>query len=416
MYLRVRPSFLSGTINAPPSKSMTQRAIAAALLAEGCSVIKNPSFCNDSKAASEVARCLGADVQIYESELRITGGCIIRNKNLNCGESGLAVRMFSPIAALYDEELILTGEGTLLKRPMSMITDALGQLGVSCISTNGYLPVKIKGPLAGGRAEIDGSVSSQLLSGLLMALPNAPADSVIKVQNLKSKPYVDMTIEILNDFGAEVENRDYETFTIPGNQKFITREYYVEGDWSGAAFLLVAGAINGQVRITGLRTTSKQSDMAVMNAIESAGARVTFGENFIEVSRASLKSFEFDATESPDLFPPLVALAAYCRGKTAIKGVSRLAHKESNRADALTSEFSGMGIDIKTEGDMMIITGGRIKKAHVDPHGDHRIAMAGAIAALGAADEIVIDNPGCVAKSYPEFFEDLKKAGADISE
>lgn len=416
MHKKVRPSFLLGTINAPPSKSMTQRAIAAALLAEGCSVIKNPSFCNDSKAASEVAGCLGADVELCGDELRITGGRVIRNKNLNCGESGLAVRMFSPVAALYDEELILTGEGTLLKRPMAMITDALGQLGVDCISSNGYLPVTIKGPLNGGRAEIDGSISSQLLSGLLMALPNAPGDSVIKVRNLKSRPYVDMTIEILNDFGAVVENRNYETFIIPGNQKFTAREYFVEADWSGGAFLLVAGAINGKVRVTGLRTTSKQSDMAVLKALENAGAKVLIDEGFIEVSGSGLKCFEFDATESPDLFPPLVALAAYCRGESSIKGVSRLVHKESNRSDALTSEFARMGIEIKTEGDKMIITGGKIKGANVSSHGDHRIAMAAAVAALGATGEIVIDNPGCVAKSYPDFFKDLKKAGADISE
>lgn len=416
MHKKVRPSFLSGTIKAPPSKSMTQRAIAAALLADGSSIIKNPSFCNDSKAASEVAGSLGADVEIYGDELRITGGRVIRSKRLNCGESGLAVRMFSPVAALYDEELILTGEGSLMKRPMSMITDALRQLEVYCITSNGYLPVTIKGPLNGGMAEIDGSISSQLLSGLLMALPSAPGDSVIKVRNLKSRPYVDMTIEILNDFGALVENRDYQTFVIPGSQKFTAREYFVEGDWSAGAFLLVAGAINGQVRVTGLRTTSKQSDMAVLNALESAHANVNIGDGFVEVSRSDLKSFEFDATESPDLFPPLVALAAYCRGESYIKGVSRLVHKESNRADALTSEFTRMGIEIKTEGDTMVIKGGRIKEASVSSHGDHRIAMAAAIAALGAEGEIVIDNPECVAKSYTDFFEDLKKTGADISE
>lgn len=416
MFKTVRPSIISGTINAPPSKSMTQRAIAAALLAEGRSVILNPSLCNDSGSAIEVASGLGAEVEVMGNEIRITGGRKVRSKNLNCGESGLAVRMFSPVAALYDVELILTGEGSLLKRPMSMITDALEQMGVMCKTNNGYLPVSIKGPLEGGQAEIEGSLSSQLLSGLLMALPNAPGDSVIKVRNLKSKPYIDMTIEILNDFGTVVENIDYEMFRIPGGQKFIAREYTVEGDWSGGAFLLIAGAINGHLRVTGLHTSSKQSDMAVLDALSKAGANYEIGDRYIEVSRSDLVAFEFDATESPDLFPPLVALASYCRGKTAIKGVSRLIHKESNRAEALVSEFVKMGIEIETEGDWMKITGGQIRGAKVSSYGDHRIAMAAAVAAIGADGEIVIDNPECVAKSYPGFFEDLKKAGADISE
>ncbi|NSW94354.1 MAG: 3-phosphoshikimate 1-carboxyvinyltransferase, partial [Bacteroidales bacterium] len=415
MFKTVRPSFLSGTINAPPSKSMTQRAIAAALLAEGRSVIVNPSFCNDSRSAAEVAEGLGAEVEVKENELWITGGRKVKSKNLNCGESGLAVRMFSPISALYDEELILTGEGSLLKRPMSMITDALEQLGVKCNSSNGYLPVSIKGPIKGGKAEIDGSLSSQLLSGLLMALPNASGDSLIKVRNLKSKPYIDMTIEILNDFGAVVENRDYETFRIPGRQKFTAREYTVEGDWSGGAFLLIAGVINGHLRVTGLRTSSKQSDMAVLDALGRAGANIYIGDGFIEASKSELKAFEFDATESPDLFPPLVALASYCRGKSSITGVSRLIHKESNRAEALASEFVKMGIEIEIKDDCMKITGGQIKGAQVSSHGDHRIAIAEAVAALGGTGEIMIDNPDCVAKSYPDFFEDMRKAGAKVS-
>ncbi len=203
-----------------------------------------------------IAVGLGAKVEPTADEMRITGCRGLKEKKLNCGESGLAIRMFSPIAALYPEEIIMIGAGSLKKRPMFMIEDALNQLGVKCISTEGFLPLTIQGPLKGGNCEIDGSVSSQLLTGLLMALPLADKNSEIKVNNLKSKPYIDMTLGILKDFGITVSNEDYGLFRISGKQKYIPRNYEVESDWSGGAFLLVAGAINGNLTVTGLRSDS----------------------------------------------------------------------------------------------------------------------------------------------------------------
>jgi 3-phosphoshikimate 1-carboxyvinyltransferase len=412
----VEPSEVKGQIKAPSSKSMTQRAIAAALLADGQSTIFNPSYCDDSLAAMSIACGLGAKLDPKPGELGIQGARILKEEKLNCGESGLAIRMFSPIAALYPAEITMVGANSLKKRPMGMIEDALSQLGVKCSSTGGFLPLTIQGPIRGGRCEIDGSVSSQLLTGLLMALPLAERDSEIIVRNLKSKPYIDMTIQLLRSFGIRVEYSGYELFTIPGNQEYTPRKYTVESDWSGGAFLLVAGAVNGNLHVQGLHADSKQSDMAILRALEQAGAKMKIREDQIDISRSELNAFEFDATESPDLFPPLVALAAYSSGISTIRGVSRLIYKESDRATALKAEFGKMNINIEIEGDMMKVTGGQPTGARVESHDDHRIAMAVAVAALRATGKVNIRDSQCVAKSYPGFFDDIRHLGAIVRE
>jgi 3-phosphoshikimate 1-carboxyvinyltransferase len=412
----LEPSALKGDIKAPASKSMTQRAIAAALLADGQSTIHNPSYCDDSLAAMSIAVGLGAKVEPQVNEMKIFGSVILKESKLNCGESGLAIRMFSPIVALYPAEIILVGANSLKKRPMSMVEEALNQLGVKCKSSSGFLPITIEGPLKGGNCEIDGSVSSQLLTGLLMALPLASKNSEIKVNNLKSKPYIDMTIQLLDSFGIKIENSDYNIFRIQGNQKYIPQDYTVEGDWSGGAFLLVAGAINGNLCIKGLKNDSRQSDMAILNALKLAGANMTSGLDQIEISKSELKAFEFDATQCPDLFPPLVALASYCKGVSSFKGVSRLAHKESNRGETLKMEFGKMNIKVDINGDLMSVTGGQPQAARVESHDDHRIAMALAVAALGATGRVSIRDSQCVAKSYPGFFDNLRQLGAMVHE
>jgi 3-phosphoshikimate 1-carboxyvinyltransferase len=412
----VEPSFIKGQVKAPPSKSMTQRAIAAAMLADGESSIKNPSYCDDCLAAMSIAVGLGAKVEPGIYEMKITGCRGLREKKLNCGESGLAIRMFSPIAALYPEEITISGAGSLKNRPMSMINEALEQFGVNCSTTGGFLPLTIKGPLKGGNCEIDGSMSSQLLTGLLMALPAATRNSVVKVMDLKSKPYIDMTISILKDFGIEITNENYKVFKIRGKQKFIAGEYEVEGDWSGGAFLLVAGAIRGNIEVLGLKPDSKQSDRAILEALKMAGAEINMHDSKISISKSSLKSFDFDAKESPDLFPPLVALAAYCSGISRIKGTSRLVYKESNRASVLSEEFGKLNIRVEEKDDSLLVTGGEVAGSRVASHDDHRIAMAEAVAALGAKGIVYIKDSHCIAKSYPDFFNDLGRLGAKINE
>jgi 3-phosphoshikimate 1-carboxyvinyltransferase len=411
----IKPGCVEGQISAPASKSMTQRAIAAAALADGTSTIINPSYCNDSLAGISIVRNLGAEITQHDDRLIIKGSKRLIDNILNCGESGLAIRLYSPVAALNKEKIILTGRGSLTKRPMGMIEDALKQLGVSCKTTGGFLPLTIKGPVKAGKCTIDGSVSSQLLTGILMALPLADGDSEITVLNLKSKPYIDMTLQLLNDFGIKITREGYSKFYIPGRQKYISRPYEVEGDWSGGAFLLVAGALNGNIQVKGLRTGSRQSDTAILEALKSAGADLIPDTDVIRIKKSPLKAFEFDATECPDLFPPLAALAACCNGNTSIKGVSRLIFKESNRAEALREEFGKMNISIELQKDTMHVCGGKPSGARVSSHNDHRIAMALAVMALVAEGNVTVEGSECVAKSYPEFFNDLLKIGALVN-
>ncbi|HRW84904.1 MAG TPA: 3-phosphoshikimate 1-carboxyvinyltransferase [Bacteroidales bacterium] len=416
MVISVSPSSVRGTVKAPPSKSMTQRGIAAALLSDGESTIINPSFCNDSLAALSIAENLGAVICKTSEELKITGKGKPLFTTLDCGESGLAIRMFSPVAALLPDEITMTGRGSLVNRPMSMIVDALTRLGVACKSNKGFLPLTIRGPLSGGECEIDGSLSSQLLTGLLMALPVAENDSFIKVNNLKSRPYIDMTLEVLEYFGISVTNNRYHEFRIAGGQKYKAARFAVESDWSGGAFLLVAGAIAGGLTVEGLRANSSQSDKAILTALDRAGAKMNISERSVNIVSSGLNSFEFDSTESPDLFPPLVTLASFCRGTSGIKGVHRLTHKESNRAEALVTEFSKLNVKIEISGDYMLVTGSRPGGGVTNSHNDHRIAMALATAALGATEKIVIKDAECINKSYPGFYDDIRKAGARVDE
>lgn len=410
----VKPSIVDGNIKAPASKSMMQRAIAAALLADGETLLKNPTFCNDSIAAMGVAIALGAKISHQKDYVAITGGSKINQKTLICGESGLCIRMFTPIAATWNESLTLDGEGSLTKRPVSMIEAPLKELGVEVKTNNGLPPITVTGPMRGGNASIDGSVSSQMLTGFLMALPKAETDSHLFVTNLKSTPYIDMTIRLLADFGIEVENQNYEVFNIKGNQTYKAREYTIEGDWSGAAFLLVAGAVSKRAEVSFIDKNSTQADKAILNALESAGAKIFYNDNTIIIERGNLCAFEIDATDCPDLFPPLAALAANCEGTSRIKGVSRLKHKESDREKAIISLCESLNISASVDGDFMLITGGKISGGVVDSFNDHRIAMAAAVMALNASDVVVINDSDCVAKSYPEFFDDMISLGAVI--
>jgi len=412
----IRPSEIKGIVRAPASKSMLQRAIAAALLSEGTTRILNPTYSNDALAALRVVEALGARVTAGKDVILIRGGMKPTGEVLDCGEAGLSIRMFSPIAALWHEALTLTGEGSLVTRPVSMIEEPLKQLGAVVTTTNGCPPLTVRGPLQGGEAEVDGSVSSQLLTGLLMALPRARGDSRLKVKDLKSTPYIDMTLDLLDRFGVVVEHTGYETFFIKGNQTYSCEEYSVEGDWSGAAFLLTAGAVGGIVTVTGLDIASPQADRKILDALRAAGAGVKLSGNTVEVTKTELKGFEFDATHCPDLFPPLVVLACNCSGTTVLTGVERLVHKESNRAAVLEKEFSALGAVIRISGNRMEIDGVTLNGGVVDSHNDHRIAMAGAAAALNARGGVTVRGYECTAKSYPDFFDDLSRIGGDVYE
>jgi 3-phosphoshikimate 1-carboxyvinyltransferase len=401
-----------------------QRACAAALLANEKSILKNPGHSNDDKAAIDIVQRLGAEVIINNNVLIINSAGINPLTTLvNCGESGLSIRMFTPLIALSNKEITITGTGSLLTRPMDFFDKILPQLDVKIKSNNGKLPLVIQGPLQPKNIEIDGSLSSQFLTGLLMAYAASDAKDVcIKVNNLKSKPYIDLTLDVMKQFGLKVpENRNYEAFYFIAetpDSRLPTPDYVVEGDWSGGAFLLVAGAIAGNIVVKGLDVSSTQADKKIIEALRDCGCQLSISDTQIEVAYPPLgiRPFHFNATDCPDLFPPLVALAAYCNGKSVIEGVSRLAHKESNRGVTLQQEFGKMGVAITLQDDIMIVEGGSgLTGANVHSHHDHRIAMACAIAALKANGETIIEEADAIDKSYPDFYEHLKLLGASVS-
>jgi 3-phosphoshikimate 1-carboxyvinyltransferase len=295
---------------------------------------------------------------------------------------------------------------------MDFFDEIFPQLEIEINSTKGKLPLQLKGPLQPKDITVDGSLSSQFLTGLLFAFGEAATETVmISVIDLKSKPYIDLTLDVMAHFGYNIVNDNYERFII--NPKENTEnnliEYTVEGDWSSASFLLVAGAIAGSVKLSGVDVHSAQADKAIMKVLDLCGAKINSTKDFIEITKADLHAFEFDATDCPDLFPPMAALAAYCKGTSKIKGTHRLAAKESDRAKTLQDIFGKMGIDIVLQNDEMIIEGGSIHSAEVSSHHDHRIAMAAAVAALGADGNITITEADAINKSYPQFFEDLKQ-------
>jgi len=422
MNATIQPSIISGELYAPASKSSMQRACAAALLNKGITSITNPGKSNDDLAALDVIQKLGAVIEkIDENNLQIISkGIFPTSKEINCGESGLGIRMFTPIAALSSEAITINGTGSLLTRPMDFFDEILPQLGVSIKSKGGKLPLQIQGPLKPTNIEVDGSLSSQFLTGLLMAYGAAGAHEVtISVKDLKSKPYIDLTLQVMKYFGWNVEHENHEKFRFntelqQNSEKSVS--YTVEGDWSGAAFLLVAGAIAGDIVIKGLDVYSTQADKAVLQALIDSGCRISIQADQIEIGPMPLKAFHFNATDCPDLFPPLVALAAYCEGTTVIEGVSRLAHKESNRALTLQDEFGKLGIEIDLQGDLMLIKGGTgVQSAQTHSRHDHRIAMACAIAALKAEGAVSIAEAEAINKSYPNFYEHLIALGANIN-
>lgn len=403
---------VNGTITPPSSKSYAQRAIALALLAEGRTTLRNIEFCKDTRSAISCIEALGAKISyLDESTIAIDGGLHPVTDTLMVGESGLATRLFTPIASLNSTPICIKGEGTLLHRPMMMMIEPLRRLGVEVRDGGGHLPIEVKGPIHGGNIEVDGSFSSQFITGLLLALPLAKEDTTLHVRSAVSTPYIDMTIDTAKRFGVEIMHHegDYSEFYIEGGQKYIPADLAIEGDWSGASTMLVAGAISGRVTVKNLSTLSKQADTAICRALERAGAGIIIEGDSITVTKRRLRSFTFDATNSPDLFPALAALAAAAHGQSTIIGTQRLLHKESDRAETIRQEYEKLGIEVDiSEENVMKIRGGEIHPATVFSHNDHRIAMSLAVSALRCKGDVTIENAECVEKSYPTFFEDLE--------
>jgi len=419
---KVFKSRVDGVVDALSSKSVMQRAVILSLLAKGETTIENPSFADDCIAALELVMALGIKkledkdkiILIHENEISEK-----KRYELSCGESGLLMRMISPVLSLFDGNFQLGGRGSLLKRPVDMIEDGLKKLGVNCKSNSGFAPIEISGKLRGGDITVDGSISSQFISGLLIALPKCKEDSIVKVNNLKSKAYIDLTVETLKKAGVIVDfNGLKNEYIIKGNQVYKPLNIRVDGDWSGVSFLLIAAALTGKIKIINIDTESLQADRVILEVLKLAGARVKIGKNFVKVKKDKLNAFEFDITESPDLFPPIVSLAAFCEGKSVIYGIERLKYKESSRAEAMQEELRKLGIELKLYDNRAEILGREkitvIFDGEINSHNDHRIAMAFAVIGLNLKNGLTISGSESVSKSYPNFFEDLKRIGGRL--
>ena len=403
----IHPSQVSGEVRPPCSKSYAQRALAAALLSDGETTLSNIELCDDTRYAMNVITGLGASVrQTGPTEYVIRGGLAPITDTINTGESGLATRLFTPIAALCDRRMTITGTGTMLRRPIGMMIDPLRNLGVQ-VRSNGYLPITVQGPLRGGETDVEAYVSSQFLTGLLMSLPLAEGDTILHVEQPNSLPYLAVTVDLASKFRIRMEHNGFREFFIPGGQHYHPAKLHIEGDWSSAAFMLVAGAIAGEVTAKRMNTLSLQADLAIVQALTKAGAVIITTPDEITVRKRELTGFDFDATQRPDLFPILAVLGANCEGTTHIRGVNRLVYKESNRAEAIVSEYTKLGMDVALEDDVMTVRGGSLSGGTIDSCNDHRIAMAAAIAALAASGPATITNAQAVTKSYPRCWDDL---------
>lgn len=407
---------VSGKLVVPSSKSYAQRAIAIAGLCDDSVYLENLTDCNDVIAAQSVIQSLGAKIERIGKDLKLNRG-ILTDKNseieINCGESGLSTRLFSTFSLLFEDKFTVTGYGSVMQRTMDMVIDALEQFGKNVNSKDGCLPLRISDGVKQNKIEIDGAVSSQLLTGLLIVVPRLSQDTTIHVKDLKSIPYIEMTLEILKDFGVEINHDNYKTFEIKGNQIPKRNKYRVEGDWSGASFLIVAAAIAGEIELEGLNSNSKQADMKILDALAQFGAEFNWKHDVLSIKKNGAKVFSFDATHCPDLFPPLAVLAACSDGVSVIKGTSRLEHKESNRALTIKEEFEKLGVEVQLKADEMRIVGRGdaifVKGGKVSSRNDHRMAMALTLLSLRSNSLILINNPKVVNKSYPNFFQDFLK-------
>lgn len=390
--VKIENSILQGTLTVPPSKSAAHRALICSFLANGGDV--SPII--DSK------------------DMNATVGAINALKNgeqaVDCIESGSTLRFMIPVAAALGKSVTFVGSGKLPERPIGDYLRLLPQHGVDCVSEGG-LPLTISGKLTGGKFEIAGDVSSQYITGLLIALPLLDEDSeIVLTTPLQSKPYVDMTIKVMADYGVTVEQREGSYF-IKGNQSYLVRDYVVEADWSQTAFFLVAGALFGDITLEGLDFESTQGDKEIVNILKRFGANITCNDTSVNVKKSKLCGIEIDATDIPDMVPSLAVCGAYAQGKTVIKGAERLRLKESDRIESVVENLKALGVDITATADGMIINGSKVLGGKLKGYNDHRIVMAMSIAALGADGEVIIDDAQSINKSYPHFFEDYNKLG-----
>lgn len=416
MSLVVRPSRVHGSVIAPPSKSYTHRAFLLGLLSEGTTTVRDALRSEDPRATLAAVESLGATVERGDV-VRIRSDGVVRAAKdvIDCLNSGTTMRLVSAIAALSTGGSVLTGDASLQKRPMKPLLDALQQLGVRAESTrgDGCAPVLVQGPLRGGRAKLPGDVSSQFVSALLLAGARTSEGIEVTIDGtLKSRPYVDITIEMMADFGGSVQETP-TGFRVEGRQALLAADYRVPGDYSTAAFPLCAGVLSGDVRVENLPERTAQGDRAIVQQLRAFGADVRQEGRALVARRSDLHGATLDLSDTPDAFPALCAIAAHARGETVLSGAKHLRFKESDRIAAMVTNLRRLGVDAVEREDGAIIRGGRVKGGGpLVTEGDHRILMALAVCGLAAESPLTLDDHDAHAVSYPAFLDDFRRLGA----
>jgi len=413
-------SKLEGRVHAPSSKSYSHRAIIAATLCHQITRIVSPLECDDVAATLRACRLLGAYITEKGNELFITGPVRLRapHGGIDCGGSASTLRFLAPVAALAHGRTVLTGDAQLLKRPVGPLVEALRKLGVHCTSSNGYPPVTVEGKgLRGGVTSLPGNVSSQFITGLLLATPLAEVETEIRVTTpLESKPYVRLTLSVLERHSIHVEaSPNLRKFRIPPGQRYGATTHIVPGDYSSAAFLMAAAALTGST-ITIDNLIPDQPDNSIIPLLAQMGVHVETGENQVRIQGGGLKGIDVDARDIPDLVPVLAALGCRAAGTTRIVKAGRLRKKESDRLSTLSQELRKFGAEVSEDAGTLTVTSPRtLVGAKVESHGDHRIAMACSVLGLASQGVTEIRGAECVAKSYPKFFDDLRSLGGRVS-
>ncbi len=412
---------LEGAVSAPPSKAYTHRMLIAASLANGTSKIFHPLISDDTQVTLEAIKAIGAEIEIKKDCWTIHGQETIKTPihPIDCRESGSTLRFMIPVAALATGPSYFLFGASFEQRPVDPLLESLKELGVKSIIQSGNPSIMIKGGgIRGGKTSIRGDVSSQFISGLLFACPKAKTDTEISITTeLESKGYVEMTLEVVVEHGLEgVVNADLSRLWIPSNQSYRPCDHTVPGDFSSAAFLLAAAGItSSKVSVRNLTYQTCQGDRAILEILQEMGACVHVETNSVEVEGGRLFGVDIDAHNIPDLVPICAVLCCYAEGVSEIYNAQRLRYKESDRLVAISTELKKMGAEITVNDDGLTINGGNpLHGVMVDPHNDHRIAMACAIAALGAERGTIIRDIECINKSYPHFFRDLRVLGAKV--
>lgn len=418
--VKITPGKLKGEVKIPPSKSMAHRAVICASLSKGKSKITNIEYSDDIIATINAMRALGSEIEIFDDHLEIDGSRVF-SKNvgeIDCNESGSTLRFMVPLAIAKEAEMRFIGKGNLGKRPLTTYYEIFDRQGIEYSYKEGELDLKVKGNIKGEEFKIRGDISSQFISGLLFTLPLIKEDSkIIITTNLESKGYIDLTLSMLDYYGVSVVNNSYKEFVIKGNQQYTPKDYKVEGDFSQSAFFLVADALGSDVLVKDLNMDSLQGDKEVIEIIERMGCKILSKEEGIKVKAKGLTPTIIDAAQCPDIIPVLTVLASLTTGITKVINAERLRIKECDRLKAITRELNKLGASVTELENSLLIEGVEsLTGGTVSSWDDHRIAMSLAIAATCAKDEVIIENPSCVKKSYPSFWRDYKLLGGKVDE